>query len=419
MRAIVVVAALSACSSHPASNDLTCGAGTELDGDKCVLVPGDAAHDASVDGRAPDAPVDAAIPPDAPPWDAAMHADESTSFAIDPAHDNAQLADTVASPLTPAWTATFTGPVSYAVVAGGLAIVAAGTAPSTVTALDVRTGAVVWGPLVFGDRVLLAYDGGLVFALDLRARLSALDVATGQRRWLAELGTGIALDLAPPVASNGSVYINGFGSSTIAVDAQTGTVRWRSMAYEGTDGGAAIAGGIVYQAGVCDELYAWNAMTGGVVWSHNGTCSGGGGTAPSVFGGKVWERDSLSGNVIYDASGAPAGTFASDVIPAFHSGKAFYKSGTTLTAVDLATNNTAWTFTGDGQLCTSPVVAGTGGQVFVGSRLGKVYELDETTGRQRSVHEVGAAVTCFSETSTLTLGENHLLVPVGNQLVAY
>ena len=400
---LALAALLAACGSHSSGDHVTCGPGTELRDEACV--PSDAGIDTPADA---DAPLDAALP-----------ADEATAFAIDPAHDNAQPADTIASPLAPAWTATLIAPVSYSLVVGGLVVVSAGDSPSTVSALDLQTGAVVWGPFVSGDRALLAYDRGLVFVLDMRGRLTARDLATGSTRWFVQVPVTLSdsLVFAPPVASGGMVYVN--GPEMAAYDAQTGTLRWSSPTSEQSMGTSAVSGGVVYQAGACDGLYAWNAMTGMQLWHHMGPCSGGGGTAPAVYDGTVWERDGYQGNVTYDLGGTVLGTFTSTAAPAFDGGKLFSQSGGTVTAIDLATSNVVWTFTGDDKICTSPVIAGAGGQVFVGSSAGKVYELDETTGVQRSVHDIGAAVTCFSETTTLTLGENHLLVPVGNQLVAY
>jgi outer membrane protein assembly factor BamB len=424
MRALrfAIAMVLVACSStHPAGDDVTCGPGTEQIDDVCVPIPADAgvrdvaAIDAPVVDAGADAAVDAAVP-DAPP-DAAVHVDEAPAFAIDPAHDNAQPADTVASPLTPAWTATFGDTVSYPLVAAGLVIVSAAESAPTIRALDVTTGTLVWGPIVVGEPVMLAYNQGRLFTLDFNGRLTARDVVTGAQQWVRFINPG-SFDFPPPVATGGTIYIN-TGSFTSAYDEQTGMLLWQGEAYEGTDGCPAVGAGIVYQAGVCDELYAWNAVTGTPVWSHIGTCSGGGGAAPSVYGGKVWERDDVEGNVIYNQNGAIVGTFAADAAPAFDAGKVFYQAAGRVRAVNLATNAVAWTFTGDGQLCTSPVVAGAGGQLFIGSRTGKVYEVDETTGAQRSVHDIGSALTCFSETNTLALGEGHLLVPAGNQLIVY
>jgi outer membrane protein assembly factor BamB len=425
MRALATVLAtlLAACSStNPATDDVTCGPGTEEISGVCLPIPGDgglrdaAPADAPVaDAPVVDVPADAAVPDAAP--DAAVHADEAPAFAIDPAHDNAQPGDSIASPLAPAWTATFTGAVSYPIVAAGLVIVSAAESPPTIRALDVNTGALVWGPIVVGESAMLAYDQGRIFTLDFHGRLAAFDVITGAQQWIELVYPG-AYDFPPPVATGGTIYLNR-GSFMSAYDEQTGMVLWLSEAYEGSDGCPAVGAGTVYQAGSCDELYAWNAITGTQLWSHLGTCSGGGGAAPSVYGGKVWERDDVLGNVIYDQSGTIVGQFASDAVPAFDAGKVFYQAAGNVKAINLMTNATAWTFAGDGQLCTSPVVAGAGGQVFVGSRTGKVYELDEATGAQRSVHDVGTALTCFSETNTITLGEGHLLVPAGNQLIAY
>ncbi|HEX7600032.1 MAG TPA: PQQ-binding-like beta-propeller repeat protein, partial [Polyangiaceae bacterium] len=103
---------------------------------------------------------------------------------------------------------------------------------------------------------------------------------------------------------------------------------------------------------------------------------------------------------------------------ALHAGTAFYLRKGVLTAVDAKTSALEWTFTGDGHLCTSPVVAGAGAQVFVGSSSGNVYELDEVSGAQKSVSNAGK-VTCGTETNAVSIGLGHLVVPTGNGLVAY
>lgn len=429
MRASSVIAmlALAACSSSQShGEDVTCGAGTQQIDDVCLPAMTDAGQqdaapaDAGVDAR-PDAPTDAAVDaggPDAPWLDAAIQADEATAFAIDPAHDNLQPTDTVASPLAPTWTASFDGAVSFPLVVGGLVIVSVAGSPPTVRALDLHTGALVWGPIVFGERELLAYDEGRLFAIDFNGRVTALDLVTGRQLWMFEILPG-ATFFGPPIAVGGTVYINGPGSRASAFDEQTGALRWQSSAIDSSDGCLAVSGGALYQTAVCEEIFAWNALTGAELWSHAGTCSGGGGASPSVFGGHIWERDDLGNDVIYDLTGTSIGTFAADAAPAFHGGTAYYETNQRLKAVDIATRTTLWTFAGDGRLCTAPVVAGTGGQVFVGSALGHVYELDATTGAQRSVHDVGSAITCFTETDAMALGEGHLFVPAGNRLVVY
>ena len=48
-----------------------------------------------------------------------------------------------------------------------------------------------------------------------------------------------------------------------------------------------------------------------------------------------------------------------------------------------------------------------------------MYELDESTGVQRSVDIAGTSVSCSSDIQGMTIAENRLLVPVGNDLVVY
>jgi outer membrane protein assembly factor BamB len=411
MRVALMAVSLAACSSGKhAGNSVACGPGTVSIDNECR--PIDAGEvDAAIDD-APDAPIDA--PPDAGPVGTA-----ATSFGLDPAHDNAQPSDAVKSPLAPLWTMTFGGPVSYPLVVNEVVFVSIAEPQPSVSALDIKTGAQLWGPIALAAGASLAYDDHRVFALDRNGKLTALDAGTGAQQWTIQV-TGEAFYRSPPVAFGGLIYVNGTGSNgvTVAIDEQTGAVRWRKATY-GTDGCVAVADGVVYESEPTDWLSAWDAITGTILWSRAGNGIGGGGAAPSVYMTKIWVRDPVFGGDLVAHDGALLGTFASTAAPALHAGLAFYPSGSTVTAVDIATDTIRWTFAGDGQLCTSPVVAGAGHQVFIGSRTGRVYELDEMTGTQRSVHDVGAAVTCFSESNSMTLADDHLLVPAGTELVVY
>jgi outer membrane protein assembly factor BamB len=362
-----------------------------------------------------DAAVDAS--PDTPP-DAAPVGTTATSIGIDPAHDNAQPTDVVASPLSPVWTATFNGPVSYPLVAHDAVFVSSAGASPTVRALDISTGATLWGPITMPGRVTLAYDADRVFALEFDGHLIALDAATGSQLWSIQV-PGQPHYYAPPVASDGSVYVNGVGvgGTLLAIDEQYGVVRW-THGTGGSRGGVAVADGVVYVGEACDAL-ALDEVTGAVDWSRSYNCTGGGGWAPSVHATKIWNRNPSQGSEVLDHGGTLLGTFQALAIPAFHDGVAFYRTLGAVSAVDIATATLRWRFTGDGNVCTSPVIAGAGGQVFIASSSGKVYELDEVTGAQRSVHDVGTAITCFDETSSISLADGHLLVPAGNELVVY
>jgi len=421
------VLAMVACSV-PAQNSLSCGPGTLQIGAQCLPL------DAGLAALPPDARVftDASValdaPPDAPridaPWDAGVHGDEATSFSIDPAHDNAQPTDSVTSPLAPLWTATFHGHVSFPLVVGGLVIVAANEPEPNVRALDLQTGALVWGPIAFTFAVTLTYDRGTVFALDKSGNLAALDATTGEQVWIESVpNPDNEVDyFAPPVASGGLVFINSLehGGSTVAIEEVTGGLVWNNHTFDGSWGSVAVADNTVYESEEVNRVTAWNAQTGAQLWEHLAMGDGCCGEAPAVYENLIWDHDITFGSLILEnGAGGTVGSFVSDTLPAFDAGTAFYESKGTVSAVDIATSAVRWSFTGDGKICTAPVVAGGGAQVLVGSQSGNVYELDEATGSQRSVANVGAAVTCFSETDSMALAENHLVVPVGNQLVVF
>jgi outer membrane protein assembly factor BamB len=402
------------CVGNP-NDGTTCGPGTHLVGNECVANAAvDAGHDAIADG-AGDAPADVL-----PDWSQPSYPDgEATSFAIDPAHDNAQPNDVVASPLSSAWSANLNGEASYPLVVADKVIFAAQESQPNVRALDIATGKLVWGPLTFGSTPLTASDAGRVYALSGGGQIVALDVATGAKLWTTQLQGQIDF-WSPPIATSGMVFVNGLesGGTTYAIDGSTGKTIWTKNTFDGSDGAPAFQSGVVYEAEACDQLSAFDALTGTLLFYHHTSCTGGGGSAPSVYMNMIWERDWAVGDAIIDTKGNDVGTFKSDVVPAFHAGLAFYLSKSVLTAVDIATSTIKWSFSGDGFLCTSPVVAGGGGQVFIASGNGVVYELDEITGTQKSSASTGNVV-CGTEKTAVSLGLGHLLIPIQNGLVAF
>ena len=344
----------------------------------------------------------------------------ANNWAINPSHDNAQPNDRVQSPLTKRWTAHFTGPVSFPIAAIGRVFVSVAEAQPNVRALDLQTGAVLWGPIATGSKVWIACDAVNVYALDRDGTLSAFDVSDGHTSWSTKLTLQYDYE-SPPVAAAGMVFVDGMGigGTTYAVDGGNGTIRWTADTFDGSGGSVAVSGNTVYEAEACDQVSAFDLMTGSRRWFHSGNCTGGGGTTPAVAVGRVWVRDWAEGNIILDLNGNSMGTFAVDRPPSMHGGFAFYVRSQTLWAIDVESNVSKWSFAGDNKLCTSAVIAGLGGQVFVGSSGGNLYELDEATGVQRSVDVAGTAVSCSSDIQGMAIAQNHLLAPVGNDLVVY
>jgi len=402
-----------------ATSPVSCGPGTQQVGSECLPIGGDAGPDGGPDGG-----VDAGVISGNPVGDDAGTTDargsESTNFGVDSAHHNAQPFDSIASPLTPAWTAQFDGPASYPLIANGLAIVAVADSQPNIRALDLATGALVWGPILAGASVSLAYDGGRIFALDGNGNMAAYDAMTGHKLWAKSIAQQ-SFYQSPPVAAGGLVYVDGlgFGGTTSAIDELDGTSVWNAFTFDGSEGTVAVGGGIVYEEESCNQISAFDAKTGNRNWFDFGTCTGGGGVTPAVYQDQVWARDFFGANLVVGLDGSQVGSFAASAPSAFHRGWAFLLSQRVLSAVDIGANTLKWSFAGDGGLCTPAAVAGGKGQVFVGSSTGNVYELDEQTGTQLSVSKAGTTVSCASDNVSMALGSGRLLVPAGNALVAY
>lgn len=111
------------------------------------------------------------------------------------------------------------------------------------------------------------------------------------------------------------------------------------------------------------------------------------------------------------------GNYSADVLPAVEGQTGYFLQGGTLSAVALSTNTVNWTFTGDGQLTTSPIVVNQ--YVFIGSSSGNVYGLDTTTSQVAWQANVGAAIPSGSNggsqtpVSGLSAGDGLLVIPAG------
>jgi outer membrane protein assembly factor BamB len=342
-----------------------------------------------------------------------------TNRATNATHDNAQPNDVVTSPLARKWTADFTGTVSTPIVANGRVYVSAKEFPPNVRALDVETGTLVWGPIALGATIGMACDAVHLYVLDSGGTLTALDQTSGQTRWTIKLMKSSFS--SAPTAAAGMVYVNGsgWGGNTFAVDGATGKLVWTAETYDGSDGSVAVADGVVYEAEACGQISAFDAKTGRLKWfAHLRSCTGGGGVTPIVCQKHIWIPDS-DDNFILDMDGKQTGTFAADLYPSFHAGTAYFVGNGTLTAVDATSQTPKWTFSPpeDDYVSTWAVIAGRGGQVFVGSDDGYVYEIKEADGTLISSAKV--VDDLVGHPSGLAIAHNRLFVPVDKKLLAY
>ena len=190
------------------------------------------------------------------------------------------------------------------------------------------------------------------------------------------------------------MYLNGGGSggALMALDAATGAVRWSRFICCGDHSPPALAGGRLYVGYSCDA-YAVDAATGQDVWHVNEACSGGGGKAVVVHGGRVYTRDSLEGVVRDAGTGAALRTFSGSTVPAIWDDTAYFVTGETLYAAALPDLAPRWRFSDTG-ISIAPIVVN--GTVIAGSMTGHLYALDGT-GRVLWCDAVGRSIEAPDE----------------------
>jgi len=362
-------------------------------------------------------------PPPPPPSDAAV------AYQMNALHDGAQT-DSIAPPLSQTWAVDLGGPVSYPLIAQGMVYVTVANQPGYGTnlyALDLATGATKWGPVDLGGTYYwsgAAYDGGKVFTVNYDGQMRAFDAGTGASVWTTQLPGQYSFSSAP-TAINGVVYTGGagIGGTVYAVAENSGTVLWTNAVANGDDSSPAVTAQGVYVSYACQQAYDFAPSTGALVWHHTTECSGGGGKTTAVHNGRVYIRD-FQGNLALDAAtGAEVGSFSSVPIPAFSGNSGYFLNGSNLEARDLGTNNLLWSFGGDGQLRSAPIVAN--GYVYEASGTGNVYAVSAATGQQVWSGNAGAAVAAPDEQNVsqpltgLAIGQGHLVVPASTRVVSF
>jgi eukaryotic-like serine/threonine-protein kinase len=188
----------------------------------------------------------------------------------------------------------------------------------------------------------------------------ALDAATGSLRWKFKTGDVVH---ASPAISDGTLFIGSWDSYFYALDAATGKEKWRFKTGEdpeihnqvGIQSSAAVSDGVVYFGCRDSTFYAVNAATGKERWSfsNNGSWVI---ASPAVRDGIVYfatsdtgllhARDASTGNPVLSLDFKHWPMFSSPAIAGnilyigSHQGK--------LLAVNLQTQMLAWAFETDG-----------------------------------------------------------------------
>jgi outer membrane protein assembly factor BamB len=205
-------------------------------------------------------------------------------------------------------------------------------------------------PAVWRDAVYFGSGDGNVYALD---------AATGSLKW--KLPTGDVVHASPAIA-DGRLYIGSWDSYFYALDASTGKELWRFKTGEdpdihnqvGIQSSATVSDGVVYFGCRDSNFYALDAATGQKRWSFSNKGSWVI-VSPVVRAGRVYfaTSDSALFHVLDAQTGALIDTiqfqwpiFASPSI----AGNILYLGGQDgkLVAIDLTSQKRVWTFQTDG-----------------------------------------------------------------------
>lgn len=344
---------------------------------------------------------------------------DATAYQIDPMHDGAMTfsSGSVSFPTSPTWHVNLgSGTPSNILIAGGDVYLTTGTSGgSQLFALNQTTGATAWGPEAIGGTAGgsagVAYDSDQVFVAQQDSNgsgstLYAYNAGTGALEWSTELG---AASPGAPTATDGFVYVIVTGSATLyALNESTGAVAWQ-QSLSGASGTPAVTADGVYVAATTSGCFTidFRPATGEVIWNtSNGTLYCPQGATPTVANQLVYSSNT-SALAIFDAETGDnsTGTLAYSLPAAFNGNTAYFLQSPKLEAVDLtdvATSDTLqWTFNGDNELNTSPIVID-GQYVIAGSSAGNLYAVDATSG---------------TSVWTQSLGNNIVQLAVGDGLL--
>jgi len=352
----------------------------------------------------------------------------AVAFQVDALHDGRTVATALHLPLHIKWTVDLGQPVSYPLLVDGRIFIIAG---DTLDALDARTGNVLWSqvtPAAFGWVPGAAYENGKVFVVasyvGSGAAIFAFNERTGHQIWAQSL-PGSTNFSSPPTVLNGIVYTGGAESTgtVFATRASDGRMLWNQLVYDGFDSSPVVTADGVYVSYACPQTYKLNPLTGAVIWSFSGPCSGGGGSTPVLFHGRVYVEDSdvnqHSGVILNSTTGGVVGFFDAIAPPAFANDTAFMNDGHSLVAAntEVSTSRGRWTVNlgADDSFGPPPLVTPSLGVVFETTASGSLVAYDMRNGNP--VMSVGLGMAGGGP-SGMALGQNVMLVPEGTHLIA-
>ena len=252
--------------------------------------------------------------------------------------------------------------------------------------------------------------------------MTAYDAASGVELLATKLPLQYFFSSAP-TAANGIVYVGGAGSggTVYAVDELTGSVLATQPVENGDEGSPARSKSGVFVSYACNQAYGFARVTLAPRWHFSTCCKGGGGKTTVFDNGRIFTRD-FFGNLILDSTSGgvlgsygPASLFEAVLVPAVKGNTMWLLNAETgtLSAQNLSTPSSPlsmWTFDGDGQLVTAPIVLSTpqGDFVIEGSASGMLYALNAVTGLVVGALRTGCVLCVHATYSSKRLAASRL-----------
>ena len=349
--------------------------------------------------------------------------EDATAFQINPSHNGNIHFQKFRPKLALKWSRDLGGQVSYPLIVDNVVYVTAVGYPgggygTTLYAMNLLTGDIVWQQPIAGTYFIsnAAYDNGKIFVLNFDGQLSAFDAKTGGPGWSVHLDSEYD-DNGPPVAYQNKVYAA--ESQLYAIDEQTGIEAWTD--FSGSDGAAIVTRNSVYTS--AEPYHVKYTDAGRRRWLQYTGNTGGTG---AHYGKRIYSRggavlDAATGDVVTTLNAVNfAAAFWTDT------GSNDFRLGISngqLSSVNAQTGTTAWSFSGDADLVTAPIVIND--FVAVGSGAGTLYLLDAATGAKRWSQTVQAGISPASESCCtnpwigMAAGDGALAVPGGTSISIY
>jgi outer membrane protein assembly factor BamB len=307
-------------------------------------------------------------------------------------------------------------------------------------ALDQANGQVVWSHALpsMWPWANAAYDAGRIFVVSnnttccTSGTMRAYDADTGVLAWVTQL-PGQYMFTTPPTAANGVVYTSGAGSggTLYAVRESDGQVLATQPVENGDHSAPALSATSVFVSYACNQAYGFAQLTLAPLWHSSGPCEGGGGQTTVYANNLLFTRD-FFGDLVLDAStGALVRNYGpvngGGYAPAVDSTAIFTTFPGWMLAAQSLAGTPLWTFSGDGQLNTPPLILNSGSRrlVIVGSWLGRLYALDAASGTEVWSGDVGTPISGAPESlvsepqAGLGIGQGLIVVPALTTLSAY